>query len=252
PPAVCCYSDLVALRDRLQGTIVVAIDLENVDHFNSTSALPKLSEVGMASYDLAYLWGWVHEGNIQEVAHAIQATHWIVDEWNWVTGPTCPAFWHRNGKPHAAKPYDFQFWSSRRAETPLKAMQEAGDLLVRKQTENAILDAWGDVEREQEVIVLFWAANLETQTMQEAQLGDLFANPHFQYWDLQQWWPIMNRWRKVLDPVERKSQASCWDFLHSLGLWNTVELHNAGNDAYAEVLGFCRFLMQTEEEFDTW
>ena len=71
--------------------------------------------------------------------------------------------------------------------------------------------------------------------------------PNYHFWDLQKFSPIAQRWWDL----QRKSQASCSEVAENLGV-DGIKLHNAANDAYAEILLFLRLLTMTEEKFDHW
>ncbi|KAM7213025.1 hypothetical protein V8F06_011579 [Rhypophila decipiens] len=240
PPPVYGYAELQLAKESLKDSIIAAVDIENIDYTGTRiqDPLEKLSEVGIATLDMRNLPGSFEDMSFAEIARFIEARHYITDNWSWVTPKTCPGYWHINtGKPHVADPYHCRYAASRRTPTGKTAMEQISNFLGTFPN-NASNIAQSKIRH---AMVMFWDAHLE-RTRFNATENKNFDKPDTTFLDLQKWDLIRRRY---------KDQPSCSTLLHSLGI-EVPNLHNACNDAVAEVLAFIRILKFTEEEYNAW
>ncbi|KAM7195498.1 hypothetical protein V8F33_006668 [Rhypophila sp. PSN 637] len=239
PPPVYGYAELQLAKESLKDSIIAAVDMENIDHTGRRiqDPLDKLSEVGIATLDMRNLPGSFEEMSFAEIARFIEARHYITDNWSWVTPKTCPAYWHINtGKPHVADPYHCRYATSRRTPTGKSAMEQIINFVAIRSNASHLAQS-----KRRHAMVMFWDAHLERTTFNATENKN-FDKPDTTFLDLQKWDLIRRRY---------KDQPSCSTLLHSLGI-EVPNLHNACNDAVAEVLAFIRILKFTEEEYNAW
>ncbi|KAM7207825.1 hypothetical protein V8F20_001867 [Naviculisporaceae sp. PSN 640] len=241
PPCVDEYEDLERFQQHFNDAIILAIDVECIDHLpHEPSNLKKLSELGCAWLDLRAL----KDRSPQSLAQSIQVGHGYINKWAWVTEDTCPL--HKSGRAawvHTAQPYECQFNDSRRFYSP----EDLVELARKTITSMSFLNRTEEEVKAKEtrkVMVVFWASTLEEKVLREGGFSKKKANTIM--FDFQLWSPIKARWRKL-----GKSSAPCGEVMRSLGI-SGINFHNAANDAYAEVLGMAIFLTMDSARFNAW
>ncbi|KAK1777715.1 hypothetical protein QBC45DRAFT_354702, partial [Copromyces sp. CBS 386.78] len=250
PPAVHSYVDLVNFKETHKDTIFVAADVENIDHAPRDPQRPpytpmeKLSEMGVAVFDPK---SSSSSSSEMEQIQAIDAQHTLIDKWAWVNSKTCP---NRN-KPwhvgvHKASPYTATFCPSK-VQSRQKVMSELTKFLQALQTQNLTAkEIAGGVRRK--VVVLSWDSNAESKLFDDYAYDFLGSNK-IEHWDFQLWEPILKRFG-------RKNKTGAEKFYKSTGVLgsgdNSITLHNASNDAWAQLATLLRFFHMSEECFSRW
>ncbi|KAK3947680.1 hypothetical protein QBC32DRAFT_172399, partial [Pseudoneurospora amorphoporcata] len=243
PPAVHSYVDLVNFKKTQKDTIFVAVDVENIDPAPRYTPMEKLSEMGVAVFDPR---SSSSSSEIEQV-QAIDVQHTLIDEWAWVNSETCP---NRN-KPwhvgvHKASPYTATFCPSK-VQSRQKVMRELTKFLQALQKQNLTAkEIAGGVRRK--VVVLSWDSNAESKLFDDYAY-DFIGSTKIEHWDFQLWEPILTRFG-------RKNKTGAEKFYQSTGVLgsgdNSITLHNASNDAWAQLATLLRFFHMSEECFSRW
>ncbi|EGO58679.1 hypothetical protein NEUTE1DRAFT_38714 [Neurospora tetrasperma FGSC 2508] len=252
-PYVWDFEGLCAFRDTLKDTIIVAIDLEGVDHLvqkrgqPATTAYDKLSEVGIAIYDPRdnLKTPTSNPADIESIGPHIKAQHTIIHEFRRVTEETCPAFYHKKfgNKPHSARPYHCAFARSI-VKTKEKALNDLKDTIKQLCSQNRT-DAEVKSGKDRSVRILYWAAHMEETVFHLGGLDLTAAGSDVKIWDLQLWSVFQIRFHKP--------QTKGEEVFSSLGaLGEGFNLHNATNDCVAQLLALIRVLSMKEAEWTTW
>lgn len=248
PPVVYNFGDLVEFKKRYGDTIFVSIDIENVDHQPKDHRpffmpLEKLSEMGLAVYDPR---GPPSTNEIQEI-QGIQVKHHVIDEWAWVTSKTCPnrsKAWHRGA--HKASPYTASFCFSK-VSSCKDVMSELSVFLQALQTQNLTPEEVANGVR-REVILLSWDSNAESKLFDDYAY-DFIGRNNVKHWDLQLWLPVLTRFG-------HGNKTGAEKFYETTGVLgsgeNLVTLHNASNDAWAQIATLRRFFNISEDCFTRW
>ncbi|KAK3484891.1 hypothetical protein B0T13DRAFT_452632 [Neurospora crassa] len=243
PPAVHSYMDLVNFRKTHTDTIFVSIDIENIDHQPHGLPMEKLSEMGVATFDPRDRTSNSEVGQIQ----AIQVRHMIIDEWAWVTAKTCPnrrRAWHRGA--HKPSPYTAMFCISN-IQSSQKVMSQLTDYFRILQNQHLTETEVADGIR-RKVVVLSWDSNAESQLFNDHVYNFTSIN-HIEHWDFQLWLPVLHRFGHRNKTGAERFYATTG----VLGLGNcSIMLHNASNDAWAQVATLIRFFHMSKEEFSHW
>ncbi|KAK3399742.1 hypothetical protein B0T20DRAFT_391310 [Sordaria brevicollis] len=247
PDAVNSFADLLKFKIKYIDSIFVAIDIEMIDHQPPKRAQltqkEKLSEVGVAVYDPRAAPSSNSEaGHIQ----SITVQHTIVEEWAWVIDKTCPnrnKIWHRG--IHKASPYTAAFCYSTVKQGPeilAHLIKYLESLKTQGLTDNEI-----SAGNHRQVVILSWDATAETKLFHD--YGYWCWDHGIEHWDLQLWLPVLNRFGS-------QNKTGAERFYSTTGVLgsgdSSITLHNASNDAWAQVATLARFLYMSEETFDGW
>lgn len=243
PPAVHSYVDLINFRKNYVDTIFVSIDIENIDHRPHNRPLEKLSEMGVAVFDPR---SGSSNSEVEKIK-AIQAQHTIIDEWAWVTSKTCPnrqKAWHRGA--HKPSPYTATFCLSN-IQSSQKVMSQLSEYFGILQSQNLTETEVADGVR-RKVVVLSWDSNAESQLFNDYTY-DFTRSNNIEHWDFQLWLPVLNRFG-------HGNKTGAEKFYETTGIlgWedHSVTLHNASNDAWAQVATLIRFFHVSKEDFSHW
>ncbi|KAM7192187.1 hypothetical protein V8F33_008461, partial [Rhypophila sp. PSN 637] len=198
-PYVGSAEDLAEFQQHFEDWIIVAIDVEGIDHIPDATPMEKLSEVGVAFIDMRGSKDRPKEPsfNNRVLAERIKLTHEIIRKWRWVTEETCPV--HRRGSRgkwrHAAQPYSSQFTYSHISNSAEVAMSEtAAYLRWLKTCKRTAAEVKSNTFRN--VAVLFWDAHLEVFTFEAAGLSsDLENDRNIFFYDFQKFAPFGKRCR---------------------------------------------------------
>ncbi|KAK3484947.1 uncharacterized protein B0T23DRAFT_408710 [Neurospora hispaniola] len=243
PPAVHSFAELVDFRKTYIDTIFVSIDIENIDHQPNDRPMEKLSEMGVAAFDPRNRTSNSEVGQIQ----AIQVQHTIIDEWAWVTAKTCPnrrKAWHRGA--HKPSPYTATFCLSD-VQSSQKVMSQLSDYFGILQSQNLTEEEAADGVR-RKVVILSWDSNAESQLFNSYTYNFTGSN-NIEHWDFQLWLPVLNRFG-------HGNKTGAEKFYQTTGILgsedHSITLHNASNDAWAQVATLIRFFHMSKEDFSHW
>lgn len=243
PPAVHSYAELVDFRKTYSDTIFVSIDIENIDHQANERPMEKLSEIGVALFDPR---SGPSDSEVERIK-AIQVQHTIIDEWAWVTAKTCPnrrKAWHRGA--HKPSPYTATFCLSD-VQSSQKVMSQLTDYFRILQNQHLTETEVADGVR-RKVVVLSWDSNAESQLFNDYKYNFTGSN-NIEHWDFQLWLPVLNRFG-------HGNKTGAERFYATTGILGSedysVTLHNASNDAWAQVATLIRFLHMSKEDFSRW
>ncbi|EAA29169.1 hypothetical protein GE21DRAFT_5344 [Neurospora crassa] len=243
PPAVHSYAELVDFRKTYMDTIFVSIDIENIDHQPNDRPMEKLSEMGVAVFDPR---GGSSNSEVEQIQD-IQVRHTIIDEWAWVTAKTCPnrrRAWHCGA--HKPSPYTAMFCISN-IQSSQKVMSQLTDYFRILQNQHLTETEVADGIR-RKVVVLSWDSNAESQLFNDHAYNFTSIND-IEHWDFQLWLPVLHRFGHRNKTGAEKFYATTG----VLGLENcSITLHNASNDAWAQVATLIRFFHMSKEEFSHW
>ncbi|KAK4212672.1 hypothetical protein QBC37DRAFT_388672 [Rhypophila decipiens] len=291
PPPIHGWQDLQMAQASLSDAVLTCVDFENIDHYvNNNEPINKLSEVGIATIDLRRLRRPLDQVEFEDVAKAVEFRHTIVKTWDWVTPKTCPAGWHeKQNKAHIADPYNCRFSESRIAPNGTVAMERASQFIGTmakwnrgmaknnapnplevaqaqpstaesptneqfsstddSSTTGSPVDIW-DANQSDTDSEAAWSSGEPYEDWEIPATEDKsFDQPDTTFWELQKLRQILWRWNNTA--TWTKQQPSCSDLLESLGI-RIPSLHNACNDAVAELLAFLRILKMTEDEYTAW
>ncbi|KAK3484944.1 uncharacterized protein B0T23DRAFT_327677 [Neurospora hispaniola] len=264
PPAVYSFSDLQDFRDQIKDVVIIAVDFECVDHLGKEFGQDfygKMSEIGIATYDPRQSKtsnGATSNHSLETIAKNITADHIVIDQWKGITERTCPAFFHvKNTKkpnkapaPHKARPYHCSFARSTISLSKEQGVESLKDAIRQATVSNLT----GDEKKrgvKRQVRIIVWCAEMEEKIFSAGlNLGDLGSN--LKMWDFQIWMPFRLRFPHYRTAGETVfASLGVVGALDSEGQSSTV-LHNATNDAVAEVLAFLQFIVITEAEWGAW
>ncbi|KAK3399740.1 hypothetical protein B0T20DRAFT_495867, partial [Sordaria brevicollis] len=260
PPFVFDYEGLQNFHQKMKDTILVAIDLEAVDHLSKPKGQPqptsyeKLSEVGMATFDprqSSNSLGTLTSTSevVAKLSSLIKAYHTIRDKYANYTEETCPAFYHKKfpktqSCQHSARPYHCAFARSV-IDMRDQALKNVADVIkslcLQSRTSEEIQR--GD---ERQVCILYWAAGMEESVFGSAGINLADCGKGVTVWDFQLWSVFQIRFSRP----QTKGEA----VFASLGALGRGEynLHNATNDCVAQVIAFLRVVHMQESEWATW
>ncbi|EAA29167.1 hypothetical protein GE21DRAFT_5342 [Neurospora crassa] len=254
PPMVVDHADMMAFAKDVEDSILVTMDFEGVDHLQAAKGQPqpsnyvKMSEVGIAVFDPRDKSANTNQIRIDDLGAQIRARHTIIEMYRRYTEETCTAFYHRGAyrnpsKAHHARPYHCKFARSifRTAEEAMRDIKQLiGELVHQNRTTAEVQNG---VERQ--ICVLFWAAGMEEDILREGGIDLVGMSSRIKVWDMQIWSVFQIRFTK--------KQTKGEEAFGSLGaLGDGSKLHNATNDAVAQMLALLKLLTLTEEEWSTW
>ncbi|KAK3484878.1 hypothetical protein B0T13DRAFT_528075, partial [Neurospora crassa] len=257
PPEVRSYGALAVFQSWYADSVVVAIDLEAIDHRSGKYARglenwEKVSELGVSYLDLR----GVRLGpnptstnsteKLSTVSKSIVSQHKIINRWRNFTEETCDASHHKShGIPHTAMPYHCKV-----AESQFRTYDQALSDLDHLLRDLSIKDLTAE-EREacmlRTVIVLYWDARMEANWFHDMEFNVGYYGA--MEWDFQKFKPFRSRFEKAKTGAEK-----AFDSLGALGagVGGMAVLHNAANDTFTQVVAFLRFMVMTEAEWKNW
>ncbi|KAK3399737.1 hypothetical protein B0T20DRAFT_451946 [Sordaria brevicollis] len=261
PPLVSSFEALQAFKNKLGEAIICAIDLETVDNHHGTE-LQKMSEIGIAVYDpreasktpsnaIPHASETKHSVSndlLMEIAKSIMAYHFLKDDWKGETEITCKAFWHKK-KPHIARPYHCVFALS----TIMSSSQciESLKVILQNLTSQNLTAEERQSGHQRQVRVVFWDSGLEDKVFRQANIHLSELGHDIETWDLQAWWPFKARFSNGKNRGLARGEVA-FECLGVVGAGNETILHNATNDAVAQLLAFQRMMVIGEPEWKTW
>ncbi|KAL0466343.1 hypothetical protein QR685DRAFT_547937 [Neurospora intermedia] len=254
PPMVVDHADMMDFAKDVEDSILVTMDFEGVDHLQAGKGQPqpssyvKMSEVGIAVFDPRDKTANTNQTRIDDLGAQIRARHTIIEMYRRYTEKTCPAFYHRGAyrnpsKAHHARPYHCKFARSifRTAEEAMSDIKQLiGELVHQNRTTAEVQNG---VERQ--ICVLFWAAGMEEDILREGGIDLASMSSRIKVWDMQIWSVFQIRFTK--------KQTKGEEAFGSLGaLGDGSKLHNATNDAVAQMLALLQLLYISQEDWATW
>lgn len=261
-PEVKHYSGLAEFQSLYADSVIVAFDLEAIDHRNGIYAAglenwEKVSEVGSSFFDprdlrlnhcytSATISGPSSTEGLSTISKSIVSHHTIIHRWRNFTEETCYAPYHRtHEKPHTAMPYHCIV-----AESQIKTQNEAlsdldrllHDLSVRNLTTEEI-----EAGKRRTVRIIYWDARMESNWFHDMEF-DVTRYGAIE-WDYQKFKPFRSRFEKA-----KTGAGKAFDSLGALGAGagGMAVLHNAANDTFTQVVAFLRFMVMTEAEWKNW
>ncbi|KAK3946763.1 hypothetical protein QBC32DRAFT_225527 [Pseudoneurospora amorphoporcata] len=258
PPMVVNHADMMRCAKDVEDTIFLTMDCEGVDHLYmytkkgepQPSSYQKLSEVGIAVYDPRerIQTATTNQSCVDDLGALIRAYHTIIHQYRRYTEETCPAGFHRGTKKGPAKPYPARPYHCKFAKSIFRTAAEAmgdikqlvGELLRKNRTESEIRDGV-----DCKVCVLFWAAGMEEDVLREGGVDLTGMSSQIKVWDMQIWSVFQIRFNRTQTKGE-----TAFGSLGALG--KSSALHNATNDAVAQMLSLLKLLHITEAEWHAW
>ncbi|CCC14092.1 hypothetical protein SMACR_08403 [Sordaria macrospora] len=249
------YVDMAIFQSWLKDAILVAIDLEGIDHRSGRYAEglethEKVSEVGVSYIDnrknhFTYDRDSSTE-QLSSISKGIVSQHIIINRWRNFTEETCDASHHKRlGVPHTAMPYhcmvaESQFRTHDEAISDLDRLLK--DLSTKNLTEEEI-----QADQHRVVIVLYWDARMEVQWFHD--MGYEVGRWGALQWDFQKF--------KAFRSKFGQAKTAAGKVFASLGVratnpGNMGVLHNATNDTFAQLVALLRCMVITEEEWRMW